>query len=88
MTVNVAAHVQVCKQGFLWLLTKKMMFLCQDGARMEGKGTRGGRCCCGKRSDGPNGLENMWVVQVLGTQWDEVPSEVSIVSHGLLVLLD
>jgi hypothetical protein len=26
------------------------MFIWQDGARMEGKGTLGGRCCCGKRS--------------------------------------
>jgi hypothetical protein len=25
-------------------LTQKLMFLWQDGARMEGKGARGGRC--------------------------------------------
>jgi hypothetical protein len=60
------------------------MFLWEDGARMEGKGTQGGRCCCGKRSGGPNGLEKMWVVQILGTQRDEVPGEISVVAHGLM----
>jgi hypothetical protein len=32
---------------------------------------------CGKRSGGPNGLENMQVVQILGTQRDEGPGEVA-----------
>jgi hypothetical protein len=75
--VNATTHVQVHKQGFLWFLTQKLIFLWQDGSRMEGKGTRGGRCCCGKKSKGINGLEKMWVVQILGTQRDEGPSEVA-----------
>jgi hypothetical protein len=33
---------------------------------------------------GPNGLENMWVVQILGTQRDEGPGEVVTVAHELL----
>ena len=37
-------------------------FLWQDGARMEGKGAQGGRCCFGKKFVGPNDLEKMRLV--------------------------
>ena len=51
---------------------------------MEREIERGGLCCCRLRSGGPNGLKEMWLVQILGAQRNESPGEVVGDVGGLL----